>query len=116
MILKRHFLCCFIQKQTKKRAQRRYNSCFLLQKVFHNKISSFTNSLVNIFRLNCFKSVPGVIKQIKKPTPKNINSKRTLKLKQKVQMRKMRKLKKNEKKIQRKLAKKEPKKMEIETK
>jgi hypothetical protein len=86
-------------------------------KVLSNKIMSFSNSLVNIFRLNCFKTAAPILKKIKKPTPKNVNSKRSLKSKQRVQMRKMKKLKRNEKKIQKKLVIKDSlRKMDIEAK
>ena len=47
---------------------------------------SFGQSLINIFRLNCFRSAPDATKKkkIAKPTPKNPKSRTTLKQKERV--------------------------------
>jgi hypothetical protein len=68
--------------------------------------------LINVFKLKCFKNVPKIEKKIKKPTPKNPNSKRTLKLKARIQMKKEKKIKKREKKLQKRIKIKDTKKTE----
>jgi len=80
------------------------------------RVYSFTNSLINIFKLNCLKNPPKIQKKIKKPTSKNPTSKRSLKLKARVQMKKDKKIKKREKKLQKTIKMKDNKKMDLENK
>ena len=84
--------------------------------VLSEKVHSFSNSLLNILRLQCFKSGSIINKKIKKPTPKDPNSKTSKKLKERIQMKKMKKIKKKEKKIQKQIAMKDKRRMDIETK
>jgi len=63
------------------------------------KAMSFGNSLVNLFRLNFFK-VPRIIKKkIRKATPKDSKSKRSQKLKARIQFKKLKKLKRKQRKL-----------------
>jgi len=72
-----------------------------------------------VFRLYCFKNA-GVLpssKKIKKPTPKDPNSKTSKKIEARKQLKKMRNIKRKEKAIQKRIAlRTNPQKMEVEKK
>jgi len=79
------------------------------------KAGQYENSLINVFRLYCFKSVLPASKKIKKPTAKDPNSKTSKKIEARKQLKKMRNIKKKEKLIAKRIAlRTNPNKMEVE--
>ena len=86
-----------------------------------DKTTNFGNSLVGLFRLNFFKSPKIQKKKIRKATLKDSKSKRSLKLKARIQFKKLKKLKRKEKKLFKRSSTlrspvKDKNKMEIESK
>ena len=64
------------------------------------KTPSFNKSVLGQLKLHFFKKkLESASKKIKKPTPKDPKSKRSLKLKARIQFKKQKKLKKKEKKL-----------------
>ena len=68
-----------------------------------DEVDEFVQSIVNVFRLNAFKGEPeSKVRKIKKPTPKNANSRKNLRAKERVKYIKQKKIKSREEKAARK--------------